>query len=77
MELFPSKTKKAKNTACPVSGPGEVTLAVALVKKNGRLWVMRRIEIVDGIVVSFKDTVDDSKDVCMWQAEEALLDATV
>lgn len=55
--------------------PGEMT-AVALVKKQGRLWVMRRLEIKDGVVMSMKDTDADSRDMCLIKAEEALLDAT-
>lgn len=50
--------------------------AFTIVKIKGRLHVVRRLEIENGIVTKFFDTVPDSRDICLNKIEEALLDLT-
>lgn len=79
MSLFPQVTGKAKaEKGGKESGanPSISCVAFAVVRKNGRLCSLRRIEIEDGIVVRFTETVPDVRDICLAKAEEGMIDET-
>lgn len=79
MSLFPKEVSKKK----PEIGGNESSqnpsiscVAFSISKKKGRLFVLRTIEIEDGIVTRYTETVPDSRDVCLVKAEEALIEDT-